>query len=60
MEWIIYIFLAILSFAVGWFGGRPVKDDGIVIINEQKVEVIFRDPYSELIKKKYVCLKIET
>lgn len=60
MEWLIYILLAVAAFAFGWFVGRPVKDDGIVIINEERVEVIFRDPYEKLIKKKYVNLKIES
>ena len=60
MEWIVYILLAVAAFVIGWFGGRPVKDDGIVIINEERVEVIFRDPYEKLIKKKYVNLKIES
>ena len=60
MEWIVYILIAVAASVFGWFAGRPVKDDGIVIINEERVEVIFRDPYEKLIKKKYVNLKIES
>lgn len=33
------------------------KDDGIFSIKEDKCEVIFRDPYDKLVKKKKVLLK---
>lgn len=33
------------------------KDDGIFSINEDKCEVIFRDPYEKLIKKKRISLR---
>ena len=33
------------------------KDDGVFTIKENKCEVIFRDPYEKLIKKKKVLLK---
>lgn len=33
------------------------KDDGIFSIKEDKCEVIFRDPYEKLVKKKSVLLK---
>lgn len=57
MEWIIYILLAIIAFASGYITGKNIKDDGILILNEEKVEVIFRDSYENLINKKYVKLK---
>ena len=58
MEWIIYILLAIIAFTSGYFTGKlNIKDDGILILNEEKVEVIFRDSYENLINKKYVKLK---
>lgn len=61
MEWIVYILLVIAAFVVGWVSEKlESKDDGIVIINEERVEVIFRDPYEKLVKKKYVTLKIES
>lgn len=61
MEWIVYILLAIVAFVVGWVSEKLAsKDDGLVIINEERVEVIFRDPYEKLVKKKYVTLKIES
>ena len=62
MEWLIYIFVAAIAFAFGWTVGKQLssKDDGIVIINRERVEVIFRDPYEELVKKKYVNLKIQS
>lgn len=33
------------------------KDDGVFSINEDKCEVIFRDSYEKLIKKKHIRLK---
>lgn len=57
MEWIIYILLGIIAFTSGYITGKNIKDDGILILNEEKVEVIFRDSYENLINKKYVKLK---
>ena len=34
------------------------KDDGTVILTEDRCEVIFKDPYDQLIKKKKVLLKM--
>ena len=62
MEWLVYILLVVAAFTVGCLTVRILdsKDDGVVIINEEKVEVIFRDPYEKLVKKRYVNLKIES
>ena len=63
MEWIIIIAACLLCYLIGFFlGGKFHKnnDDGIAIINEERVEVIFRDPYEKLIKKKFVNLRIQS
>lgn len=65
MDWyeiIGIVLVPLICFLTGYFTGkrRSIEDDGIVIINEKKCEVIFRDPYDRLIKKRYVNLKIET
>lgn len=61
MEWIVYILIAIIAFVSGFFAEKfKQKDDGIVMINEERVEVIFRDPYEKLVKKKFVNLRIQS
>ena len=67
MEEVIVFVILVFVTAIGFFAGyiaksifNETKDDGIVIINEERVEVIFRDPYEKLVKKKYVNLKIES
>ena len=61
MEWIIYILIAIIAFICGLLSEKfRQRDDGIAIINEERVEVIFRDPYEKLVKKKFVNLRIQS
>ncbi len=61
MEWIVYILIAIGAFMFGFFTEKfRQKDDGIAIINEERVEVIFRDSYEKLVKKKFVNLRIQS
>ena len=62
MEWWIVLLIAIACFLTGYFarGIKPKKDDGVVILNEEHVEVIFRDTYETLSKKKYVNLKMQS
>ena len=61
MEWVVYILIAIIAFISGFLSEKfRQKDDGIAIINEERVEVIFRDPYEKLIKKKFVNLRIRS
>lgn len=61
MEWIVYILIAIIAFMSGFLSEKFRKgDDGIAIINEERVEVIFRDPYEKLVKKKFVNLRIQS
>lgn len=59
----VLVFITAIGFAVGYITksifNKP-KDDGIAIINEERVEVIFRDPYEKLVKKKYVNLRIQS
>lgn len=59
----VLVFITAIGFAAGYITksifNKP-KDDGIVIINEERVEVIFRDPYEKLVKKKYVNLRIQS
>lgn len=59
----VLVFIAAIGFAAGYITksifNKP-KDDGIAIINEERVEVIFRDPYEKLVKKKYVNLRIQS
>ena len=63
MEWYFVILITIAMFLIGFFLGGKIhknKDDGVVIINEERVEVIFRDPYEKLVKKRYVNLRIQS
>lgn len=64
MDWyeiIGVILIPLVCFLAGYiYGKRLSKDDGIAIINEERVEVIFRDPYEKLIKKKFVNLRIQS
>ena len=62
MDWLIIV-IVLLSFFAGFFSRgifRKNKDDGMLLINEERVEVIFRDPYENLVKKRYVILKIKS
>ena len=63
MDWLIIIAVCLLCFLIGFFLGgkfRKNNDDGIAVINEERVEVIFRDPYEKLVKKRYVNLRIQS
>ena len=63
MEWYFVILIAIAMFLIGFFLGGKIhknKDDGVIIINEERVEVIFRDSYEKLVKKRYVNLRIQS
>ena len=63
MEWYLIAIITVAIFFIGFFLGGKIqknKDDGIAIINEERVEVIFRDPYEKLVRKRYVRLKIES
>ena len=62
MEWWIVAIIATLCFLVGYFvrGINQKKDDGVVILNKDRCEVIFRDTYEILSKKKYVTLKMQS
>ena len=59
----VLVFITAIGFAAGYITksifNKP-KDDGIAIINEERIEVIFRDPYEKLIKKKFVNLRIQS
>ena len=58
-----YAITSAIGFAAGYITksifNKP-KDDGIATINEERVEVIFRDPYEKLVKKRYVNLRIQS
>lgn len=60
--WIIIALYGVFSFLIGYFvrGIKPKEDDGVVILNENHVEVIFKDTYETLSKKKYVNLKMRS
>ena len=67
MEYAITFFVLVFITAIGFFAGyiaksvfNDTKDDGVIIINDERVEVIFRDPYEKLVKKKYVNLRIQS
>ena len=63
MDWLIIVAACLLCYLIGFFLGGKIhknKDDGIAIINEERVEVIFRDPYEKLVKKRYVNLRIQS
>lgn len=63
MEWLTIISVCILFYLIGFFTRGKIsknKDDGIAIINKERVEVIFRDPYEKLVKKKYINLRIQS
>lgn len=65
MEWyavVGIVLMLIVCFLIGYFAGKRKRkeDDGVVILTENKVEVIFRDTYEGLSKKKYVNLKMQS
>lgn len=67
VEYIITFVVLVLITSIGFAAGyitksvfNKPKDDGIAIINEERVEVIFRDPYEKLVKKKFVNLRIQS
>lgn len=67
MRYLIVFAILVFITAIGFFAGyiaksvfNDTKDDGVIIINNERVEVIFRDPYEKLVKKKYVNLRIQS
>lgn len=67
MRYLIVFAILVFITAIGFFAGyiaksvfNKPKDDGVIIINNERVEVIFRDPYKKLIKKKFVNLRIQS
>ena len=63
MTFAVLVFITAIGFAAGYITKalfNEHKDDGIAIINEERVEVIFRDPYEKLVKKRYVNLRIQS
>ena len=64
--WIIIAAYGIFSFLIGVLVGyfvreiKPKEDDGVVILNNERVEVIFKDDYETLSKRRYVNLKMQS
>lgn len=61
MEAIIVICISFIGGVISeMIRGATRKDDGEVWINDERCEVIFRDTYEKLIKKKKVLLKVKS
>lgn len=65
MEWyemLGIVLIPLICLFTGYFIGKreSKKDDGIVMLDDERCEVIFRDSYPKLIKKQYVKLKIQS
>ncbi len=63
ITFVVLVFITSIGFAAGYITKSMFnkhKDDGVIIINNERVEVIFRDPYEKLVKKKFVNLRIQS